>query len=227
MKNGFVIAIDGPVASGKGTIARKLSQKIDAFYLHSGAMYRVVALLVIRKNLNLFEEVEVESVFNDFDINLIGDKIFIKNEDVTSRIIEPDTSEGASVVGVYPKVRKFLVSKQRQIGQEYVARGQIVVAEGRDMGTVVFPDARFKFFLTADFEIRARRRFEDYQKRGINKTLSQIIDDLKIRDERDTYRKLGALSNEPERDGYVVVDSSAMSVTETLETIWNKIKEEN
>ncbi len=219
---GFVIAIDGPVASGKGSLAAKLAKELNGFYLYTGAMYRSVALLCINKGLDLKNESEVESVLSDLDIELEGDKIFLNGEDVTERLYKADTASGASVVGVYPKVRQDSVRKQQEMGKKAISAGEIVVAEGRDTGTVVFPEAALKIYLTARPEIRARRRMEQFvnQERDLEDELAS----LKVRDKRDTEREAGPLVDDPEGKGYVVLDNSDLTEKETLDRVFGELK---
>ena len=190
-KKGFVIALDGPVASGKGTVATQLAKKLNGFYLYTGAMYRSIALLCINKHLDLENESEVETVLPDLNIDFDGEKVFLNGQDVAMRLQQPDTASGASVVGVYKKVRDEAVRKQQLIGQKAVDEGKVVVVEGRDTGTTVFPNASFKVFLTARPEVRARRRMEQYMQE--EKNLEQQLIELKKRDSRDLGRPISPL----------------------------------
>jgi CMP/dCMP kinase len=216
-KKGFIVAIDGPAASGKGTIASELAQDINGFYLYSGAFYRTVALYCIRAEIDLNNESLVELIFDNFDFRIENNKFYLNNMDVAERIKKPDTAEGASVVGVYSKVRENASITFRQISESAIEQGQIVVAEGRDMGSAVFPDAAFKVFLTARPEVRAKRRMEQYVKE--NRDLSKELEELKKRDLRDSRRDLSPLPSNPEELGYFVLDNSDMDVAETLDTI--------
>ncbi len=222
---GFVIAIDGPVASGKGALAAKLARELNGFYLYTGAMYRGVALLCINKGLDLKNESEVESVLSDLNIELEGDKIFLNGEDVTERLYKADTASGASVVGVYPKIRSESVLRQQKLGEKAISAEKIVVAEGRDTGTVVFPEAALKIYLTARPEIRARRRMEQFitQERDLEDELAS----LKVRDKRDTERAAGPLVDDPEGEGYVVLDNSDITEEETVKRVFEALKKRN
>jgi cytidylate kinase len=221
-RSGFVLAIDGPVASGKGTLAQRLAKELNAFYLYTGAMYRSIALLCLRAGIDLEDEKSVESVLADFNIEYDNERIILNGEDVTNRINEPDTASGASVVGVYKKVREVLVAKQRRIADAKVKNGMIVVAEGRDTGTVVFPQADFKMYLTARAEVRAKRRMEQYDKSG--KSLSENINDIKIRDERDMNRVVGPLPKNPAELGYFILDNSDLTEQASIDAIKNELK---
>lgn len=217
MTKGFVIAIDGPVASGKGTIASRLAKELNGFYLYTGAMYRSVALLCIERGVNLENEKDVETVLPDLNIELVGDKILLNGKDVTERLKEPDTASGSSVVGVFPKVRERSVGLQRKIAEKVESAGGIVVAEGRDMGTTVFSNAPLKIYLTARPEIRARRRMEQFVKEERN--LDKELEALKIRDHRDQERAVSPLPTNPKELGYFILDNSDMSEQETVEVI--------
>lgn len=219
---GFVIAIDGPVASGKGTIAKKLAQKLRGFDLYTGAMYRCLALLCINKGLNLEKATDVESVLSDLNVEFDHNKVLLNGQDVTERIQDADTASGASVVGVFPKVRESLASKQQEIAKKATEKGMIVVAEGRDMGTTVFPNAPLKIYLTARPEVRARRRMEQFL--GSEKDLERAVEELKKRDTRDSQREASPLPITPENFGYFVLDNSDLNEEETLDAINAELK---
>ncbi len=224
-KKGFVIAIDGPVASGKGTLAHKLAQQVNGFYLYTGAMYRSIALLCINKGLNLEDESEVIKVLSNLNIEFTDGKVILNGHDVTERLKKPDTASGASVVGVYKKVREKSVKLQQAIAEKAVAKGLIVVAEGRDTGTVVFPQAAFKIYLTAKPEIRAMRRMEQYIKE--DKDLQKELEQLKIRDKRDQERVVSPLPIDPEAQGYFVLDNSNMIGDEALNVVKDELGKRN
>jgi CMP/dCMP kinase len=222
-RSGFVLAIDGPVASGKGTLALRLAKELNAFYLYTGAMYRSIALLCIRAGIDLEDGKSVESVLADFNIEYDGEQIILNGEDVTTRLNEPDTASGASVVGVYEKIREALVARQRQIADAKVKNGMIVVAEGRDTGTVVFPRADFKMYLTARDEVRAKRRMEQYGKSGTS--LDEYLNEIRIRDERDMGRVVGPLPKNPAELGYFILDNSDLTEKESIDAIKKELKE--
>ncbi len=218
-KRKFVIAIDGPVASGKGTIASQLAKALNGFYLYTGAMYRCVALSGIMKGIDLHNEADVVALLPTLAVQFVHERIFLNGTDVTDRIKEKDTAEGSSVVAVFPKVRANLVAKQQEIAKEFIEKGMIVVSEGRDMGTVAFPDAALKIYLTASSEVRAHRRLVQYERLGRTVNLAQIMEELRVRDERDQNREADPLPSNPEELGYVILDNSAMNAEETVEAI--------
>ena len=220
---GFIIAIDGPVASGKGTLALKLAQTLNGFYLHTGAMYRCIALMCIDKGLDLKNESQVESVLEDLDISLAGNKVILSGRDVTERIKEPGVASGASEIGVYPKIREVSVLRQQTIAKNEVSQGKIVVSEGRDTGTVVFPDAPFKLYLTAKPEVRAHRRMVQYGNLSEDDLIREL-EKLKTRDKRDIERETSPLPAEPEALGYFVLDNSDLKEEETMSKVIAELK---
>ncbi len=215
----FVIAIDGPVASGKGTIASRLAQELHGLYLYTGAMYRIVALASFESNIDLNDESLVVSLLPKISISYDGEKVFFNGRDVTERIKEQDTANGASIVGVYPQVRAALVQMQQQIGRDAISKGKIVVTEGRDTATKVFPDALVKIYLTATDEIRAKRRLLQYEQKGAETTLQYVLEEIAERDKRDRERATDPLPSNPQQVGYTIIDNSTMSEEETLHAI--------
>ncbi len=225
MKNGFIIAIDGPLASGKGTIAKRLARVLHGIDLYTGAMYRSVALYCIQNNINLHDATSVIEQLPKIEIVYKEDKIFLNGMDVTATIQEAHIAEGASIVGVIADVRHDLVKRQQTIGHEQMQSGKIVIVEGRDIGTVVFPDAALKLYLTASENVRARRRLIQYQNQGSSWTLEEVLSDIRARDTRDTERETDPLASDPEKLGYTVLDNSDMDEDQTIDTIINMLKE--
>jgi cytidylate kinase len=225
MPQGFAIAIDGPVASGKGTIAARLSMELQALYLYTGGMYRSVALACIKRGLDVTNPEHVISVLGSADIQIVEHSIILNGQDVTERIKEADTASGGSIVAVIPHVRKVLVKRQQEIAKEAIEKGRIVVAEGRDTGTVVFPDAALKVYLTAAQEIRAKRRLAQYQEP--ESAFDKVLAAVKERDERDMGRKLDPLPHNPAELDYVIIDNSNMTEDETLEAIKKELRKRN
>lgn len=216
MDKGFVIAIDGPVASGKGTIAPKLANALNGFYLYTGAMYRCVALACIEKGIDMQHEDNVVVVLPDLEIHFEGERVFLNGRDVTERLKAEDAANGSSVVAVYPKVREELVKRQQQIGDTAIKKGQVVVLEGRDTGTKVFPDAAIKIYLTASDEVRAKRRLAQYISQGREVSFEQVLQEIRERDKRDKERATDPLPSNPEELGYFVVDNSEVNEEKTI-----------
>lgn len=224
MQKGFSIAIDGPVAAGKGTIAPKLARKLNGFYLYTGAMYRCVALYCLKNNIDLDNEKQVEEVLSYVDVDFTKDKILLNKEDVTDKIKEEVVAMSSSKVALYEKVRKELVFLQKRIVEKALRKGITVVAEGRDTGTKVMPNADLKVFLTASPKIRAQRRLEQIIKRGEKEDFETVLEDVLKRDKQDSEREIDPLVKDPKAFGYFVLDDSEMSEEETIEEIIKKIK---
>lgn len=197
-----VIAIDGPSASGKGTIAKRVAAALGFHYLESGALYRLVALIALRQGLH--EEASVASAAVGMDVYFQGDEIFLEDQEVSLHIRHEEVGKRASDVARMPTVRQALLERQRAF-----RRSPGLVADGRDMGTVVFPDAALKIFLTASPDVRARRRYKQLIEKGIAANLSALSRDLAERDARDVTRVVAPLAPAPDSQ---VLDSSGLSV---------------
>ncbi len=210
-----VIAIDGPVGAGKSTVARLLAQRLGYRYVDTGAMYRSVALVAVRQGIDLTDEPAVVRVAETMRVEFQRDgsrqRVLANGVDVTEAIRSPEVSDGASIVSVYPAVRRAMVAIQRRLG----AAGGVVM-EGRDIGTEVFPDAEVKIFLDATLDERARRRYEDLRSRGIAVDADKIRRTEDERDHRDATRAHSPLR--PAADA-VILDTTGRSVDEIVETI--------
>jgi cytidylate kinase len=197
-----VIAIDGPSASGKGTIAKRVAEALGFHYLESGALYRLVALLALRHDLK--EESAIARAAQAMDVVFQGDEILLEDEDVSAHIRHEAVGNRASEVARMGAVRQALLERQRAFREP-----PGLVADGRDMGTVVFPDAEFKIFLTASPEVRAERRYKQLIEKGISANLRALSRDLAERDARDANRPIAPLVPAPDS---LVLDSSALSI---------------
>jgi len=204
-----VIAIDGPSASGKGTIAKRVAAALGFHYLESGALYRLVALLAFRRGLE--KEDAIAQAAAQMDVVFLEDEILLEDQDVSAQIRHEEIGNRASDVARMPTVRQALLTRQRAFRQ---LPG--LVADGRDMGTVVFPDAALKIFLTASPEVRARRRYKQLIEKGIAANLAALSRDLVERDARDANRALAPLVPAPDSQ---VLDSSALSVEAVVDRI--------
>ncbi len=224
MSKGFVIAIDGPVAAGKGTISPLLAKNLNGFYLYTGAMYRCLALLCIKRGIDTKDENAVVNILPEFRINVSDNKVFLNGEDVTQRIKEEDVAMASSKVAVIKKVRKKMVSIQREIANKLIDEGKIVIAEGRDTATRVFPNAKLKIFLTATPEVRAKRRRLQIEERGEKAEFENVLKDVKLRDEYDSDREIDPLVKTPQAFGYFVLNDSEMSEEETIKTIIKEVE---
>ena len=197
-----VIAIDGPSASGKGTIAKLVAAALGFHYLESGALYRLVALIALRQGLN--EEAAIAAAAAGMDVYFQGEEIFLEDQDVSLHIRHEEVGKRASDIAPMPAVRRALLERQRAFRQP-----PGLVADGRDMGTVVFPDAALKIFLTASPEVRAQRRYKQLIEKGIAANLGALSRDLAERDARDASRAVAPLAPAPDSQ---VLDSSSLSV---------------
>jgi cytidylate kinase len=210
-----VIAIDGPSASGKGTIARRVADALGFHYLESGALYRLVALASLRQGVK--DEISLSKIAAVMDMAFPGEKILLEKQDVSDAIRAEACSNRASEVAGLPLVRRALLKRQRAFRQP-----PGLVADGRDMGTVVFPDAALKVFLTARPEVRAERRYKQLIDKGIHANLRALSRDLEKRDARDASRAVAPLVPAPDSQ---VLDSTALSAEQVGEQILNLYKQ--
>ena len=224
MNGPLQIAIDGPVASGKGDIASRLAGKLQLLYIYTGAMYRALALACIQQGVSCKDEKQVMSILRNISIEIVAPEsdseypyaILLNHKDVTERISKQDTAQGASDVGILPGVRRLMVARQKEM-----ALGKRVVMEGRDIGLRVLPAARMKIFLTASVSERARRRFLQWQQKGIKKTLKETLTDTKIRDLQDTTREIDPLQK---LSGAWELDTTHLTQDEVVGKICEELK---
>jgi cytidylate kinase len=218
----LIITIDGPAASGKSTVARRLAQKLDASFLDTGAMYRAVTLAAMQSGVDLTDEKKLLGVTQtcEFQFSVKAGKMIvcIDNIDVTEQIRRPQVTANARYIAAAPKVRERLVQMQRQ----FAAGRQKIVTEGRDQGTVAFGDADIKFYLTADSAERAKRRQAELRSKSSSQSLEQIQEAIEERDKSDEDRAVGPLK--PAKDA-IVVDTTKLSIEEVVEKLLSYVKE--
>jgi cytidylate kinase len=211
----LIIAIDGPVGSGKSTLARRVAELMGYAYIDTGAMYRALALKTLRRGLSLDATDQLVALARETRIDLRAQdgtqRVFLDGEDVTAAIRTPEVSQGASKIAVVGGVRQVLVAEQRRAGEQ----GGVVM-EGRDIGSVVFPDAGLKIFLTASPEVRAERRWREHQQKGEAIDLARTLEEIRERDQRDRERSTSPLVRAPDA---VVVDSTAMEPEEVARLV--------
>jgi cytidylate kinase len=206
-----VITIDGPTASGKGTVAHKVADQLGFHLLDSGALYRLTALQALRRQTPLGDEHAIAKLAEHLHIHFSGDAIFLSNENVSDAIRAEEVGNTASKIAVYPTVRHALYGLQLGFRK---APG--LVADGRDMGTVIFPHAQLKVFLTASVEARAERRYKQLIGKGISANMDDLLMDLRARDDRDTHRAIAPLVP---AEGAHVLDTSNMPVEAAVEQV--------
>jgi 3-phosphoshikimate 1-carboxyvinyltransferase len=214
-----VIAIDGPSASGKGTMAQRVAQTLGFHFLDSGALYRLTALAAMKANIALDDEAGVATIAASLSAEFVGDKIMLSGEEVTEAIRAEEVGTGASKVAALPAVRAALLDRQRAY-----RRFPGLVADGRDMGSVVFPDAPVKVFLTASAEARGERRHKQLIDKGMpdnmRPLLQDIVNDLKERDARDAARSVAPLKQCADAD---LVDTTALNIEQAVAAVMGSI----
>jgi len=217
----FAVAIDGPAGAGKSTIARRASAALGFIYVDTGAMYRTVALYMLRAGVDLNDAAAVEAELGNVSVDICyqedGQHVLLNGEDVSSAIRTPEVSLGASAVSAHPVVRKFLFGLQLSLAEK-----NNVVMDGRDIGTVVLPNAQAKIFLTASPEERARRRFLELQEKGLPDTYEEALADVKKRDLQDSTRAVAPLK--PAEDA-VILDTTGYTLEESIDKLIAIVKE--
>lgn len=213
----FVVAIDGPAGAGKGTITKKVAEKLNLINIDTGATFRCVALNMIKENVKIDETEKIEKILNRINIEMRSDgKVFLNGEDATKEIRENDVNNLVSPISAIRIVRDKLLEIQRKIAEE-----KDVIMEGRDIGTVVFPNADVKIYLDATPEERAKRRVLQNREKGIETSYKEVLENIIDRDKRDSNRKVAPLKK---AEDAVYIDSSDMTIDEVVEQVINIIK---
>jgi len=216
----MIVAIDGPAATGKSTSAKLLAQKLSFTYLDTGAMYRCVTLSVLRNQIDLNDGNALKQLLNRLDIQLekLDNQLVVRSngEDVSTEIRKAEVTSLVSAVSALPQVRDAMVRIQRKI-----AKGKDCVMEGRDIGTIVFPNAEFKFFLIADDFVRAKRRQQDLIAIGEEKSIDTLVEEIRQRDASDSERSHSPLRK---ADDAIEVDTSKLTIDEQVDFMVNRVK---
>lgn len=215
------VAIDGPAGAGKSTVARAAAQKLGYIYVDTGALYRAVGVYCLRNSIVTTDVDGVSAILKDITVELKFidgvQHVFLNGDDVSTEIRLPEASMAASNVSAIPSVRAFLFDLQRDI-----AAKNNCLMDGRDIGTVVLPNAQVKIFLTADPEERAMRRYKELIEKGSNVTFEEVLEDLKVRDYNDSHREIAPLK--PAEDS-VIVNTTGMTLEESINTIIKTVEE--
>ena len=215
----ITIAIDGPAGSGKGTLAKELAKKFNLINIDTGATYRCVALKTLRNNISLEEKDKIIEISKNIDIELKNDgRVFLDGEDVTKEIRSKEVTSIVSPLSSIVEVRQNLVEIQRNI-----ANDNNVVMEGRDITTIVLPNAKYKIYLDATLEKRAERRFEENKEKGIDMSYEEVYDSIQKRDYNDMNKEVGALIRTDEQ---IYIDTTNLTIEEEIEIIEKIIKGE-
>lgn len=213
----MIVAIDGPAGSGKGTIASILSKKLNLVNIDTGATYRCVALKALRNNLKVEDKDEIIKLSNNIDIKFdLNNNVYLDGENVTKEIRSKEVTSIVSPVSSIVEVRKNMVDLQRRLGNS-----NNVVMEGRDITTVVFPNADYKFYLDATLEERVNRRYKEYQEKNIDMSYDEIYENIKARDYNDSHKEVGSLTR---TDDQVYIDSTNLTIDEVVEKFIEVIK---
>lgn len=211
MNHHLQIAIDGPAGSGKSTVARLLAQRLDMLYVDTGAMYRAITYKVIKSDIDIDDAALVTDVARAADVNLKGSKVYLDEIDVTDKIRSPEVDQCVSEVSRIPEIRKLMLILQRKM-----AEANDVVMDGRDIGTVVLPEADYKFYLTASINERAKRRYKDIVKRNPYISIDRIKSEIERRDLLDSQREYAPMRA---ADDAKTIDTTGKSIETVLEEI--------
>ncbi len=212
-----IVAIDGPAGAGKSTVARQLARRLGFTIIDTGAIYRSVALAALKAVIPWDDDQRLGKLLDEgLGLTFDGERVLLRGEDVTEAIRTPEITRGASVVSARPVVRQKLLQLQRDLGRS-APRGAVL--EGRDIGTVVFPDAQVKFFLTASDAARARRRHAELADKGLQVPLDEVLTDQRRRDKDDTERSIAPLRAAPDA---VVIDTTGLDLDEVVERCYRE-----
>lgn len=210
MKN-YIIAVDGPAGSGKSTISKIVASRLNFTYLDTGAMYRMITYYVIKNKIDIENKKSVENMLENIKLDIVKDNFFVNEKDVSKEIRGVEVTQMVSQVASIKEVRTKLVDLQREI-----SKGKKVVLDGRDIGTVVFPNANLKIFLNASSDERANRRLKEFLEKGIEQSYEEVLEDIIKRDKMDSEREESPLKK---AEDAVEIDTSSLSIEEVSEKI--------
>lgn len=213
----MIVTIDGPSGVGKSTVTKELAARLGFEYLDTGAMFRAVALAMIRRGIALDDHAAVGAALEGLHVQLPPGRVLLNGEDVSAAVRTPEVSQGASKVAVIASVRRFLAAEQRA-----TASGRDIVCEGRDQGSFVFTDAAAKFFLTADPRVRAERRAIELREKGVAASVDEVLTDQAERDARDSLREIAPMVAAPDA---VVVDTTHLTTEQVIESILTAVNQ--
>ncbi len=211
----MIVAIDGPAGSGKSTLSKIIAKKCNLVYIDTGAMYRAVAYLTLKDNIPITDEESIIKLAKNSNIEFKDDKVYINNLDVTKEIRTMEVTKIVSPISSIVELREILVDMQRKMAKDYD-----VIMEGRDITTVVFPNADYKFYLDASKEERARRRYKENIDKGIDSTYEEILENIEKRDYNDMHKKVGSLMR---TDDQIYIDTTNLKIEDVVEIFRKEI----
>jgi cytidylate kinase len=220
MKVGLIIAVDGPSGAGKSSSSRALAERLGYQYVDTGALYRVIGLLAWEQQISLDDPERLGALCENLPLQFVSSgssvRVFLAERDITAAIRQPEVSQMASKVSAQPAVRQGLLTLQRNMG-----KGGGIVMEGRDIGTVVFPDADVKFYLSASAEERGRRRYAELQQQGVTTSIGKTVQEMAERDQRDSSREHAPLRC---ADDAIAIDTTGLSLDEVIATMLHQVE---
>ena len=219
MKENIIIAIDGPCGVGKGTIAKELEKRLNLLNIDTGAMYRCVALYALENGIKKEEQEKLEEVARNIDIKLLKDKVYLNGRDVTEKIRSNEVSNIVSPISNYIGVRESMLHLQRSY-----AKNNDIVMEGRDITTVILPNADFKFYLDASLEERVNRRMQQNKEKNIDMSYEEVYENIKARDYNDSHKEVGSLIRTDEQ---IYIDSTNLKIEEVVDLIMKEVLNES
>lgn len=221
----YIVAIDGPAGSGKGTLTKVVAKELGLVSIDTGMLYRCHALAVVRNNIDLDDKENIIKIMDNIEIKLKNENniqtVFLDGEDVTDQIRLPEVNNTVSLTSSIPEVREKVTELERKIGYDWLKEGKNIIMEGRDITTVVFPEAEIKIYLDATPVERAKRRMEQQDRKGINETFQEVLESIMKRDKNDMNKKVGALKRAPDA---IYIDSSNLSIEQVKRKIINIIE---